>query len=131
MKLFIIAVFLFFSTTTFGQSLSINSLVSGLDNSGAIEGVIYDGDNNNEPLFFAEVVVKETNTVVTTNEKGTFKLNLKSGKYTLAVSFSGYKTVEITNIEVASNTKLELNQVLVPLKIEPIISEASLISKAK
>lgn len=131
MRLFIIAVFLIFSASTFGQSFNVNSLVSELDNNGSIEGVIYDGDNNSEPLFFAEVVVKETNKSVTTNENGVFKLNLKSGKYTLVVRFSGYKTTEITNVEVASNTNLELSQVLIPLKIEPSISEVSLISKAK
>lgn len=131
MRLFIVTIFLIVCSITFGQSLSINSLVSEFDKNGTIEGVIYDGGNNKEPLFFAEIAVKETNTVVTSNENGTFKLNLKSGKYTLAVSFSGYKTVEITNIEVASNIKVELNQVLVPLEIAPIISEANLYSKIK
>ncbi len=131
MKRFILIFVLFSSTLTFGQTLSIGPLISDFTRNGEIEGFIYDGENENEPLFFAEVIVKEVNTTIETSIDGSFKLSLKPGNYTLVFSFVGYKSVEVKNIKVTANKTLHLNQVLNALKLEQPYSEQNFISKAK
>lgn len=131
MRFFIITFFFFISLQNFGQSLKMSSLIDNCNRNGEIEGAVFDGENENEPLIFAEVFVKETNMAVVTEIDGSFKLSLKPGRYSLLFSFIGYKSIEIKSIEVSSSSTIKLNQILNALKIEPSISEVSLISKVK
>ena len=131
MRFFIITFFFFISLQNFGQSFKMSSLIDDYYRNGEIEGVVFDGENENEPLIFAEVFVKETNMAVVTEIDGSFKLSLKPGKYSLLFSFIGYKSIEIKNIEVSSSNTIKLNQVLNALKIETSISEINTILKAK
>lgn len=131
MRFFIITFFFFISLQNFGQSFKMSSLIDDYNRNGEIEGVVFDGENENEPLIFAEVFVKETNMAVVTEIDGSFKLSLKPGKYSLLFSFIGYKSIEIKNIEVSSSSTIKLNQVLNALKIETSISEINTILKAK
>ena len=131
MRYFIITFFFFISLQNFGQSFKMSSLIDDYNRNGEIEGVVFDGENENEPLIFAEVFVKETNMAVVTEIDGSFKLSLKPGKYSLLFSFIGYKSIEIKNIEVSSSSTIKLNQVLNALKIETSISEINTILKAK
>ena len=131
MRFIILSFFLFLSATIFSQSLKIGSLVSDFNNNGTVNGFVYDGENDKDPLIFAEVFVKETNTTITTDVDGSFKLKLKSGKYSLKFSFLGYKSIEVNNVEILSNSSLKLNQVLKALKPEATVSEVSFISKVK
>ena len=130
MRHFFILFMLFSSSLTFSQSLSIGPLISDFNRNGEIEGVVYDGENENEPLFFAEVTVKETNTTTETAIDGSFKLSLKPGNYTLVISFIGYKSVEIKNINVTANNTLQLAQVLNTIKLEQPNSQSIIITKA-
>ena len=79
-----------------------------------ITGTVIDGDFN-EPLPFANVLVKETGDGVTTNFDGKYTIELSSGNYTLIFSFVGYETKEITNIKVTGDnytiTDIVLNSV--------------------
>lgn len=109
----------------------MSSLIDNCNRNGEIEGAVFDGEHENEPLIFAEVFVKETNMTVVTEIDGSFKLSLKPGRYSLLFSFIGYKSIEIKSIEVSSSSTIKLNQILNALKIEPSISEVSLISKVK
>ena len=78
-----------------------------------------DGDFN-EPLPFANVLVKETGDGVTTDFDGKYTIELSSGNYTLIFSFVGYETKEITNIKVNGDnytiTDIVLNSVAQGLK---------------
>jgi hypothetical protein len=60
--------FLFFTTVTYSQF--------------GITGTVLDGDFN-EPLPFANVLVKETGDGVTTDFDGKYTIELSSGNYTL------------------------------------------------
>ncbi|TEW73688.1 carboxypeptidase-like regulatory domain-containing protein [Gramella jeungdoensis] len=131
MRFFIITFFFFISLQNFGQSLKMSSLIDNCNRNGEIEGAVFDGEHENEPLIFAEVFVKETNMTVVTEIDGSFKLSLKPGRYSLLFSFIGYKSIEIKSIEVSSSSTIKLNQILNALKIESSISEVSLISKVK
>lgn len=51
-------------------------------------------DQDQEPLFGATIVVKETQTGTSSDKDGKFAVSLKEGTYTLQVSFIGFKTVE-------------------------------------
>ena len=79
-----------------------------------ITGTVIDGDFN-EPLPFANVLVKETGDGVTTDFDGKYTIELSSGNYTLIFSFVGYETKEITNIKVTGDnytiTDIVLNSV--------------------
>lgn len=64
--------------------------------SGSIVGKITDTDFNNEPLPFANVLIKGTTTGTTSDVDGLYQLNdVAPGAYTLVFSFIGYETVEI------------------------------------
>src|SRR5205085_12700707 len=48
-----------------------------------------------KPIAQASIQVKEARKGSTSNEQGNFKIdNLKAGKYTLVISFIGFKTIE-------------------------------------
>ncbi|MGA0967216.1 MAG: carboxypeptidase-like regulatory domain-containing protein, partial [Flavobacteriaceae bacterium] len=64
-----------------------------------ITGTVIDGDFN-EPLPFANILVKETGEGATSDFDGKYTLELESGTYTLVFSFVGYETKQITSIEV-------------------------------
>jgi len=55
-----------------------------------ISGTIF--DNNGNPLPGASITVDSTYLGVISNANGQYKLKLKKGKYSLSVSFIGYKT---------------------------------------
>ena len=79
-----------------------------------ITGTVIDGDFN-EPLPFANVLVKETGDGVTSDFDGKYNLELTEGTYTLVFSFVGYETKEISNITVSGDaytlTDIVLNSV--------------------
>ncbi|MCF6212625.1 MAG: TonB-dependent receptor [Flavobacteriaceae bacterium] len=89
---------LFFSAYSFAQT-------------GTITGKVIDAETN-ETLPFASVVVKDSNQGVTTDFEGNYTLTLKEGTYTVAFSFLGYDTKEITNIVIKVNTVVNLNVIL-------------------
>ena len=99
MKHIIYLAIFFISTLSFAQE------------TGTISGNLLDFESNNEPLIFAEVLIKETGVKVLSDEKGYFKFeNLKHGEYTLVTSFVGYETKEykITLVSNTANIKLML-----------------------
>lgn len=129
MRYLIFAFLLVTSSHIFSQSLKMSSLIGDYNRNGEIEGVVLDGENENEPLFFAEVVVKGTDITTVTEIDGSFKISLKPGKYSLVFSFTGYKSIEVENVEVLTNSILRLDQVLnaLNLKMDTSISEINTI----
>jgi len=49
-------------------------------------------DQNQEPLFGATIVVKETQTGTSSDKDGKFRVSLKEGTYTLQISYIGFKS---------------------------------------
>lgn len=88
-------------------------------------------NENNQPIEFATIYIKETKFNTTSNESGKYLLQIPSGKYTLCVSFVGYKThqqdiiinKESTNIYniVLYNNSTNLNEVVVTASAVEII----------
>lgn len=68
---------------------------------GSIVGTITDKEVNNEPLPFANVLIKDSTKGTTSDFDGLYELaNVEPGTYTVVYSFLGYETVEIPNVDV-------------------------------
>ena len=66
---------------------------------GSVAGSLSDKDNNNEPLPFANVIIKGTSKGTTTDFDGNYLLdNIAVGTYTIEFSFVGYETLEVPNV---------------------------------
>ena len=90
----------------------ITSILSYSQDTGSIVGKITDKDYNNEPLAFANVIIKGTTTGTTSDFDGIFGLeNLAPGSYTLVFSFVGYETTEVSATVVAG----KVTEVNVPM----------------
>ena len=89
--------------------LFITSFLSAQESS--INGVILDGEFNNEPLAFVTVNVKGTSVAVNTNLQGEFSLEIDPGKYSLVFEFVGYESKELKNVNVGKEN-LRINDVI-------------------
>jgi len=75
----------------------IMSVFSFGQETGSIAGKLTDKDFNNEPLPFANVLIKGTSEGTTSDYDGLYEIDgLEPGTYTVVYSFVGYETVEIT-----------------------------------
>ncbi|XLS28775.1 TonB-dependent receptor domain-containing protein [Flavobacteriaceae bacterium M23B6Z8] len=76
---------------------------------GSIVGKITDKELNNDPLPFANVLIKGTTTGTTTDFDGLFRFeDLDPGAYTLSISFVGYQTIEVNNVVVEAGKVTEI-----------------------
>ena len=81
--------------------------------SGSIIGKLTDKDVNNEPLAFANVLIKGTTKGTTSDFDGLYELrNVEPGTYTLVFSFLGYETLEIPDVIVEPGEETEVNTAL-------------------
>lgn len=95
---------IFFSLMTFAQN-------------GSIKGTVTDSGMNEEPILFANVQLKGAERAAETNFHGNFEFeHLKSGTYTLVISYLGYETIEVPVI-VAENEITRINSSLSILSI--------------
>ena len=98
-----------------------------------ITGTVIDGDFN-EPLPFANILLKETGEGVTSDFDGKYSFELDEGTYTLQFSFVGYETKIITEIQVKGNeytiTDVVLNSAAQGLDEVVVSVEASRNSEA-
>lgn len=62
-------------------------------------------DNSNQPLIGASVYINNSTIGTTSNDTGEFELKVKDGRYTLIVSFLGFKTIQY-DIETANYKKI-------------------------
>lgn len=95
-----ITILLILLLTTFSQA----------QENGSVSGKLIDKEYNNEPLPFANVLIKGTTTGVTSDIDGLYKIeNLSPGTYTFQYSFVGYETIE-KQVEVVAgqDTKLDV-----------------------
>ena len=101
MKHFYILFFLLLSGSIFSQS------------TGSIVGKLTDKEMNNEPLAFANVVLKGTTKGTTSDFDGLFEINnLEPGTYTVVFTFLGYETLEVPNVIVEAGKVTEVNTAL-------------------
>ncbi len=75
---------------------------------GEVTGKLIDAEFQ-DPVAFANILVKGTTTGTTTDFDGNYVLPLDEGIYTLTYSFLGYKTVEITEIEIKAGEVTTVN----------------------
>ena len=98
-----------------------------------ITGTVIDGDFN-EPLPFANILLKETGEGVTSDFDGKYSFELEEGTYTLQFSFVGYETKIVTEIQVMGNeytiTDVVLNSAAQGLEEVIVTVEASRNSEA-
>ena len=96
--------FLFITFLAFSQLLVAQS-------QGTLKGILSDKETNNEPLPFANVLIKGTAMGTTTDFDGNYVLNVPAGTHTVVFSFLGYKTIE-KSITIAVGETLTINQIL-------------------
>ncbi len=85
------------------------AVVSQAQNTGSVTGILTDKEYNNEPLAFANVLIKGTTKGTTSNFDGLYTFeNLDAGDYTLIFSFVGYETQEIP-VTIVSGKVTEVN----------------------
>ncbi|MCA6422111.1 MAG: TonB-dependent receptor [Flavobacterium sp.] len=99
MKLKLIVTFLLLTVLGFAQ------------NKGTITGTLTDKDLNNEPLPFANVMLKGTSIGVTSDDKGKYSISVDAGTYTIQFSFLGYETIE-EKVEVKAGETVTINKAL-------------------
>ena len=75
--------------------LIISSLV--FSQNGIVRGTVIDTDFQ-DPVPFANILVKETGTGTTSDFDGNYEIILEEGSYTLQFSYLGYKTIEISEV---------------------------------
>jgi len=86
--------------------------ISFAQNTGSVVGKLTDKEYNNEPLAFANVLIKGTTKGTTSDFDGLYGFeNLDPGNYILQYSFVGYLTQGIA-VEVIANKVTEVNVVM-------------------
>ena len=74
---------------------------------GAIVGKLTDKELNDDPLAFANILIKGTTTGTTSDFDGLYEIpGLEPGTYVVVYSYLGYETIEIPNVVVKEVTKV-------------------------
>lgn len=94
---------------------------------GSISGKLLDKDYNNNPLPFANVILKGTTTGTTSDFDGLYKIeNLTPGTYTFTFSFVGYETVEkVVEIKAGVDTKLDVALAASAAALDEVVVKAT------
>ena len=79
-----------------------------------ITGTVFDKEFQ-EPLPFANVLVKETGSGTTTDFDGIYEVFVQPGTYTLEFSFVGYETITVSDLTIATADTQEINVSLAPV----------------
>lgn len=90
--------------------LSMLSFAASAQTTGSIVGKLLDREMNDEPLPFANILIKGTTKGTTSDFDGLYRVDgLEEGTYTVQYSFLGYETVEIAEVQVIAGQETELN----------------------
>ncbi len=77
---------------------------------GSITGTLLDKEAGDQPLPFANVIIKGTTKGTTTDFDGLYTLdNVEPGTYTIEFSFVGYETIEVKDVVVNPNEATTVN----------------------
>jgi outer membrane receptor protein involved in Fe transport len=92
------------------MTLAVTMQAVAQDTTGSIVGKLTDRELNDEPLAFANVLIKGTTKGTTSDFDGLYEIpNVEPGVYTLSFSYLGYETVEIPNVEVVAGKVTSVN----------------------
>ncbi|MBI1226934.1 MAG: TonB-dependent receptor [Bacteroidetes bacterium] len=78
---------------------------------GKVYGIITD-ETNNETLIGASVLVVETGSGTVSDLDGSYDLKLEPGKYTLEISFTGYQTQKVTDLEIKGGENIKMDFIM-------------------
>ncbi len=87
------------------------SQIIAAQNKGTVKGLLTDKETNNEPLPFANVLIKGTTIGTTTDFDGNYILKVPAGTHKIEFSFLGYKTI-VKEITVKEGETVTINQVM-------------------
>lgn len=77
---------------------------------GAIVGKLTDKELNDDPLAFANILIKGTTTGTTSDFDGLYEIpGLEPGTYVVVYSYLGYETIEIPNVVVEADKVTTIN----------------------
>lgn len=116
-------------TFLFLALISHLALASGQELTQTVRGRLTDSDSK-LPLIGASVLINGSNPIIgtLTNEEGNFRLdNVAIGRITLVISYIGYETKTIPNIEVNSGKEVVFNLDMHEsvLKMEEVVVKAT------
>lgn len=92
-------------------TLLVLSQFSYAQDKGKLTGLLTDKEANNEPLPFANVVIKGTTIGTTTDFDGLYTIQVPIGTHTVVFSFLGYKSVE-KSFTVTAGQTITINQLM-------------------
>ncbi|APZ45996.1 TonB-dependent receptor [Polaribacter reichenbachii] len=78
---------------------------------GKLTGLLTDKESNNEPLPFANVLIKGTDIGATTDFDGNYSIQVPAGTHTVQFSFLGYKTIE-KSFTIKAGGTVTINQLM-------------------
>lgn len=88
----------------------LTCLVSKAQETGSVVGKLTDKEMNNDPLPFANVLIKGSTKGTTSDFDGLYEIaNLEPGTYTVVFSYVGYETVEIPNVAIVAGKVTTIN----------------------
>jgi len=105
--------------------LFFGSIIVAFSQSGTLAGNIIDGEYNNEPMAFANVIVKGTTTGTTSDFDGKYQINLDPGSYTIIFSYVGYETKEISGVEIKAGQVFDLDVTLSANSLDEVVITTS------
>lgn len=80
---------------------------------GSVAGKLSDKEMNNDPLPFANILIKGTTTGTTSDFDGLYEIaDLEPGTYTVVFSFLGYETVEVPDVTVEAGKVSTINMAM-------------------
>jgi outer membrane receptor protein involved in Fe transport len=96
--------------TILGLLFCISTISFAQENTGSIAGALTDKEMNNDPLAFANVLIKGTTKGTTSDFDGLYVIDgLEAGTYTVVFSYLGYETVEVPDVTVEAGKVTEIN----------------------
>lgn len=90
--------------------LTLSQFINAQDK-GNLKGLLTDKEVNNEPLPFANVVIKGTTIGTTTDFDGNYSIQVPAGTHIVSFSFLGYKTIE-KSFTIKAGETVTINQIL-------------------
>ncbi len=97
---------------------------------GKIEGMVSDSKKS-EPLIGATVLIKGTSIGTATDIDGRFQLETEPGNYTLEISYVGYQTKEISEVEVKDGIATPLEVAIAEKSGKTALQEVTVRSSMK
>lgn len=93
---------------------------------GTLAGNILDGEYNNEPMAFANILIKGTTIGTTSDFDGKYQLTLDEGTYTIIYSFVGYQIKEISDVVIKSGQVVDLDVILASNSLDEVVITTSI-----